>query len=129
MITSANLFFNRKRRLGRKVLSRYSALIASPFDLGTVAATGTLPNPFVVPESTRFAISLSAGVTAGQLRILTSRGRTIATPTLVANRIFKTEFMEIGVDLEIASDVAGTVSLYIVDGFGTTSVVASGVFT
>ncbi len=129
MISQGDLYFKRKRRVGRANLTQYRTLVSSPFNLGSVAAGGFTPNDFIVLSSIRFAISFSAPVAQGQLEIRTSKGRSFFTPALSANQVFKSEYFEKDLLLEISSDVAGNVSLFVVNGFGIPTRVASGVFT
>lgn len=117
-----------KRRLHHLRKRYFSGYISSPFDLGSVAATGVLPNPFLMKAAGNIGISFSAGITAGQLTI--SRGsRTIKTPNLVANQIHRLGFFETKFSLTPSCAIAGTVTIHYLDHYFKSSPVATGTFT
>lgn len=117
----------RRREAARK--SRFSSLIASPFDMGTVGATNPSPNALVLPSAGVIGISFSTGVTAGQVTIETGSGRSLGTPDLAADVIHRLGFFEPGVALTVTGAIAGTATLHYLDDWRRSAAIATGVFT
>lgn len=129
MSRQAALYHNRERRRALSRERSFSAQVASPFALGSVAAGGDSPNPLVLLDSINIGVSFSAPVNAGQLTIDTNRGKTLGTPALVADQIHRLGFFEKNVALTPSCAVAGTVTIHILDDRRIPSAVATGVFT
>lgn len=128
MTLQAALYHNRERNRSLRRGKKFTSLISSPFDLGTVAAGSPSPNPLVLPAASFVGISFSSGVTASELTVAVGL-RTIGTKALAADEIFRLGFFERAFSLVPTSDIAGTVTLYRFDQWFRASAIATGVFT
>ncbi len=122
-------FHARERRRAAADQDEFAADIASPFDLGTVGAGSPLPNPYVMPANARLAMSFSVDLTATELTLVTEVGRTLGTPALLADEIYKLQHLERARTLVPDADIAGTISLFVLDEWSRETLIATGVFT
>ncbi len=67
---AARRFHARERRRTKQNQSDYSALIAAPFDFGTVAAGGSSTNVLTLPADIEIAITINAIMAAGHVGVL-----------------------------------------------------------
>lgn len=119
----------RDRRVESARKTQFGSLIATPFDMGTVAATNPLTDDLVLPEAANIGISFDDAVTAGDLIITTSTGRTLGTPDLSADELWRIGFFERSVEILVESGIAGTVTLHYLDDRRVPFAIATGVFT
>lgn len=124
----AALYHARRRRRAAQDFKDFEGDIASPFDLGTVAATTPLPNPYVMPANSRLAISFSTGITQGQLTVDIG-AKTVETTALSADEIYRLEVGEEAEEIIPTAAIAGTVTLYVLDEWQRPSAIATGTFT
>jgi hypothetical protein len=107
----------RDRRVERSRKDRFTELISTPASL-----------PLPIPEAGVLGISCSAPVSQGQLIITSSTGRTLGTPNLEADEIWRFGFFEKGVEIDVTAAPAGTVSLHYLDDRRDAFVIATGTF-
>lgn len=103
-------------------LKAFAAFIETPADVSS--------GPFTMPAGARVAVSHSADIEAGQLRLVVTgpTDRTLATPTLAADQVFKGEFLERAVSFTVETDVAGDVTVYVLDEWTRPLEIAAGTF-
>lgn len=107
----------RDRRVERSRKDRFTALISTPASL-----------PLSLPEAGVLGVSCSAPVSQGQLIVTSSTGRTMGTPNLAANEIWRIGFFEKGVEMDITAAPAGTVRLHYLDDRREPFIIATGTF-
>jgi hypothetical protein len=100
-------------------MTKFNGDVASPFD-----ASAT---PYTMKANARLAVSHSAGVTAGQLRVL-DNGKTLKTPALTANAKYRLDVVPKGRQVTIQCDAAGVVHLYVLDQWMRPRLVATATF-
>lgn len=94
----------RDRRVERARKNHFDALIQTPASF-----------PLILPEAGVIGISSSAPVSQGQLIATTSTGRTLGTPNLAANEVWRIGFLEKGVSVNITAGPNGTARLHYLD--------------
>lgn len=104
------------RRVERNRKGSFTALIETPASL-----------PLMLPEAGVLGVSSSVGVSQGQLIMSTSTGRSIGTPDLAANEIWRIGFYERGVEIDISSAPSGTVTLHYLDDRRDAFAIATGI--
>jgi len=67
---AARRFHARERRRTKQNQADYRALIAAPFDFGTVAAGGSSTNVLTLPADIEIAVTINAAMAAGHVGIL-----------------------------------------------------------
>lgn len=107
----------RDRRVERNRKNRFAGLIGTPASL-----------PLAIPEAGVIGVSSSVAVAQGQLIITTSTGRTLGTPDLAANEVWRIGFFERGVQINITAAPAGTARLHYLDDRRDAFVIATGTF-
>lgn len=107
----------RDRRVERGRKDRFGALIQTPASL-----------PLPLPEAGVIGVSSSVAVSQGQLIVTTSTGRTLGTPDLAANEVWRIGFLERGVEVDITAAPAGTARLHYLDDRRDAFVIAAGTF-
>ncbi len=117
----------RRRRYAQDATA-LTGLRTSPATLTGAVAPGT-SSALSLPANTRVGISFSIGITAGQLTVDTETSRNLGTPALVADEIYRLDWLERGVDVTITSAVAGTATLYAFDEWMRSYPIATVVFT
>jgi hypothetical protein len=117
----------RRKEASRK--GRFLSLTETPFDMGTVAINNPSPNELVLPESGDIGVSFSVPVSLGQLIVSSNSGRTLGTPNLVADQVWRIGFFERAITMVAQSAVAGTVTIHFLDGHRKPFSIATGVFT
>lgn len=128
--TITNQYLLSKRRLQRQRFEKFSADIASPFALGTVAVDTDLTNDYTMPEAGKLGIALDAELTAaGQLFVTSNDGRTVGVDAAAADAIQELSFFQSGLLITVQSAVAGAVTLYVFDTFGVPRAIATGTVT
>lgn len=70
-----------------------------------------------MPAGGIVAVSDDAGITAGQI-VLTIDARVVETPTVAADFIHIIGYVEAGKIINPATTTGGTMTLYVLDGFG-----------
>ena len=125
----AALHHARERRQHAQDRTIFDGDVTSAFDMGTVTATNPLPNPYVMKGNARIGVSFSVNITAGQLTLATEGARTLETPALDADVVYRLDYLERARTLTPTCAIAGTVSLHVFDEWMLPSVVATGVFT
>lgn len=118
--TQVTYFHSRQRNEALRNEKLFAALIATPFDFGTIGRPGS-SNPLTAPGSGRLAIAHSAGTAAADLTVFIGPNRTTVVPILTAGEIFKAEYVERGqiITFDVAAGAAvGTVTIYLVKTFG-----------
>lgn len=124
----ASLYHSRERKRDLRREGRFASFVASPFDLGDQAAMSPATNPFTVPASASLAISFSDSVTSGDVEIAVG-GRTIQTPDLAADQIFKIGYFEQDFTLTPTANIAGTMTLYLLDQWNKATAIAEGTWS
>lgn len=124
----AALYWNRKRRRAAADLKDYGPAIAAPQNLGTAGPGGNL-NDYTTVAPSVLAISFSQSLAADDI-IVVIGDNTYPVPALAAGEIFRLPWAEEGelVDIQRSGAPDGNVSLYVVDEWGRTRVIATGVF-
>ena len=117
-----------RRRCFAQDQTAYADLRAAPSALTGGAAPAT-SSALSLPANARLGISFSAPVGAGQLSVDTETGRTLGTPALVADEIYRLDWLERTVDVTITSAIAGTATLYVFDQWMRSYPIATVVFT
>lgn len=107
----------RDRRIESARKKRFDALIASPGSF-----------PLVLPEAGVIGVSCDAAVSQGELIVSTSTGRSIGTPDLEADQVWRLGFLERGVEVDISASPTGTVTLHYLDDRRKEFAVATGSF-
>lgn len=107
----------RDRRIERNRKNKFQALITTP---GAI--------PVTLPDAGVIGISSSVSVSQGQLIATTSTGRTLGTPDLAANEVWRIGFYERGVEIDVTAAPAGTVRLHYLDDRRDAFVIATGTF-
>jgi hypothetical protein len=107
----------RNRRVERARKDRFGAIIGTPASL-----------PLTLPEAGVIGVSSSAAVSQGQLIVTTSTGRTLGTPALAANQVWRIGFFERGVVMNITAGPNGTARFHYLDDRRDDSVIASRTF-
>ena len=124
----------RERRGAAQDAIAFDADIASPFDMGTEASILDTPvaltTDYPIPKDGWIGVSFSAPVTAGELTIASNGGRTLGTPTLVADQIHRLgKFNRSLLLLPSGTNLVGTVTLHVFDEWFRPNAVATGVWT
>lgn len=104
----------RDRRVERSRKERFAGLIQTPASL-----------PLPLPEAGVLGVSSSVSVSQGQLIVTTSTGRTIGTPNLAANEVWRIGFFERGVQINITAGPNGTARLHYLDDRREASIIAA----
>lgn len=119
---------HKKRRKIAQNMTSFQGDITSPFDLGSIAATNPLPNPYVNKAGLRLGISCSVNLTSGQLT-LESGSRTITVPALDADVIHRLEVFPVGRQIIPTCAIAGDIKLYVLNQWLLPFEIANGTFT
>lgn len=117
------LYAARARVSSAKGVGAFAALIAAPADI----SAGAL---FIMPAGARLAFSFSTDATANQVR-LTAAGptdRTLGSPALAADQVFKTDWLAEGVAVGGESDIPGELTVYVLDQWQRPVAIATGTF-
>jgi len=125
----AALFHARERRSSAQDHQSFDTDIASPANMGTVAATNPLTTAYDVPKDAQLGVSFSVGVSAGQLTVATNDSRTIGTPALAANQVHRLGNIRRALELTPTCAIAGTVTIHVFDDWFRPTAIATGVFT
>jgi len=121
------IFNARKRQLAAQNFTSYKDDIASPVDLGSVAAGNDL-SAYTTPAGSRLAVSFSNPITAGQLTVAIG-ANTLGIPDLAADEVRRLDWAENTEQVVINSAIAGTVTLYVLNQWQEPFQIATGVFT
>lgn len=125
----AALFHARERRSHAQDVQSFDDDIASPFSMGTVAASGSLPTPYPARKDAQIGVSFSVPVTAGQLVVDLADGRSIGTPALAAGQVHRLGNIRRALELTPTCAIAGTVTLHVFDEWFRPDPISTGVFT
>lgn len=107
----------RDRRVERSRKNKFQARITTP---GSI--------PLTLPEAGVIGISCSAPASQGQIIVTTNRGRTLGTPALAANKVWRIGFFEKGLILNVTAGPVGTVRLHYLDDRRDDFIIATKVF-
>lgn len=110
----------RERRLEASRKKSFQPLMTSPTDVSSVGLT--------LPESGNIGVSYSVPISQGQLLLNSSNGRSVGTPDLAANQVWRIGFYEKGVVLNPAQTPAGTLTIHYLDDRRVPHVIATGDF-
>lgn len=130
-VRAAALYYNRKRRRAQQDRTLYQPLVDAPFDLGTAAAGGALPNTLDLPARSRLAIAASEDIAAADLTVAIG-ARSYPVGALDADALFRLPFAEADEVVEVTSDAgcpACDVTLYVLDEWTRPSAIATGSVT
>jgi hypothetical protein len=114
---AAQAKIQRDRRVERNRKNKFQSRIETPGSL-----------PLALPEAGVLGVSCSAPVSQGQLILTTNTGRTLGTPNLAANEVWRVGFIEKGVSVNITAAPNGTARLHYLDDRREASVIATKVF-
>ncbi len=124
-------YYRRERRRERADHSEFDTLIATPQDLGNVAASGA-SSALVMPAKSRLAISHSVALSASDVTIDIGARRTFSHPDLAADELHNGWYAERSQDIVInrgAGAPAGTFTLYVIREHGKAYAIATATFT
>ena len=110
----------RERRLEASRKKSFQSLMNSPVNVSSGVLT--------LPESGNIGVSFSAPVSQGQILLNSSTGRSVGTPDLAANEVWRIGFYEKGVQLDPAVSISGTLSIHYLDDRRVPHVIATGAF-
>lgn len=96
----------RKRRQAAADISKFASYIATPFDLSG--------GDFVMPANGRLAVASTHSVSAGDIAVVINGTRTMTTPALAANRIYKLDVLPRGSTVSISGGT-GDLSVYVLN--------------
>lgn len=96
----------RERREASQDFYKFKTFISTP---------STFASAFVMPANGRLAIKCDIDITAGSIRLITNRGRTIKTSAFTKGRIFYLPPMERGVSFTVQNDLSANITFYILD--------------
>lgn len=125
----AALYHARERRSSAQDVQSFDADVTSPFDMGTVAATGDLPTPYPSRKDAQLGISFSVPIAVGQLTVDLADGRTMGTPALAADQVHRLGNIRRALELTPSCAIAGTVTIYVFDEWFRPDAIATGVFS
>lgn len=114
----------------RADVSQFAGLIASPSNLGSVAAASS-SNPLQLPANASLGLSFSVAVAAGDLSLDIGPNKVVNVPALVADRVFRRGYGEESQAIVVNRHgaPAGTATVYILDGIGRALAIATATFT
>lgn len=124
----SSLFHSRERKKDLRREGRFASFVDTPHDLGDQAATAPATTPFVMPAGSSLAVSFSASVTSGDIEISVG-SRTIQTPDLTTDQIRRIGYFERDFTLIPTANIAGTMTLYLLDQWNNVAVIAEGTWS
>ena len=133
MATALELRYRRleqRRRIDRARITEYDSLVASPADLGNVAALGT-SSALTLPAGARLALSCSVGLSAEDVTVNVGGRESFTHPDLAADEVHRgyTGGRQMDVTVTRNAGPAGTLTLYILDPYNRKLAVATATLT
>lgn len=122
---------HRRKQKTRRDVKDFGALIATPANLGNVAAASS-SSSVQLPANGRLAVSCSVVVAAGDLSLDIGPNKVLNIPALGANEIYNPNVHgEEGQSITVNRSGAGlsTVTVYVMDGIGRLRPIATATFT
>lgn len=108
----------KRRKIAQDVFA-YRLLVAEPV---------SLDEPLVLPANARIAMSHSAGVEAGELRLVRGSADPIPLPALDADQVWRMQYYGKNEQFDVECDVAGTTTLYVLDEWSRPLPIATKIF-
>lgn len=121
----------RKNRRERERDKAFRFLEATPHVFDALAASGTTVTNFSMPAGARLALSHSVAMSAEDVTVNITAGRSFSHAALAADENARGNVAEETMEISLtrsAALIAGTFTLYFVDSFGLHKAIATAVF-